>query len=308
MGKHPTELVFGSVQLGLCYGAANKTGKPSHEAAMRLVRRAADAGIKEFDTARAYGDSEERLGLALAGKSVRIVTKLSPLVDLPADASLEEVRAATDASIEASRQALGRERLDCLLLHRAGHRVAYDGAIWERLLERVMEGSVAMLGVSVQSPPEALDALACPDVKHIQMPYNLLDRRWREAGVPAAIIARGDVTVHARSIFLQGLLAANDPVLWPRVPGADATALVCLIAELTREFGRKSAADLCLAYVRGQSFIDGAVVGIETEAQLEDNLRLAATAPLGVRECAEIEARIPSLPEALLNPALWPKT
>ena len=47
------------------------------------------------------------------------------------------------------------------------------------------------LGVSVQSPQEALTALACSDVRHIQMPFNLLDWRWREAGAiaaPAAVI------------------------------------------------------------------------------------------------------------------------
>ena len=64
--QRPAELVLGSVQLGLDYGAANRTGKPSHEAALRLVRRAAESGVKTFDTARAYGDSEERLGEALA--------------------------------------------------------------------------------------------------------------------------------------------------------------------------------------------------------------------------------------------------
>ena len=62
----PAELVLGSVQLGLAYGAANRTGKPSRGQACRLVSRAVDAGITKFDTARAYGDAEERLGEALA--------------------------------------------------------------------------------------------------------------------------------------------------------------------------------------------------------------------------------------------------
>ncbi|MEI9932702.1 MAG: aldo/keto reductase [Rhizomicrobium sp.] len=54
---------MGSVQLGLAYGAANRTGKPSHEEALRLVARATEGGISQFDTARAYGDSEDRLGI-----------------------------------------------------------------------------------------------------------------------------------------------------------------------------------------------------------------------------------------------------
>ncbi|MDE2133351.1 MAG: aldo/keto reductase [Alphaproteobacteria bacterium] len=307
MGERAAELVLGSVQLGLAYGAANKTGKPSHRAALRLVRRAADAGVTQFDTARAYGDSEERLGEALDGLPIRAITKLSPLTGLPACAGPAEVRDAVDASIAESLYALRRKRIDCLLLHRASHMTAFGGAVWERLLERLEDGSVSALGVSVQSPQEALDALACSGVRHIQMPFNLLDWRWREAGVVAEITKRADVTVHARSVFLQGLLATDDPAIWPRIEGVTPQSVLGLIAGLAEEFGRESPADLCLAYARGQSFIDGVVVGLETEEQLDANLRLALKRPLGAAECALAEARLPRLPERLLDPAQWPK-
>src|SRR5213075_2835853 len=98
----PAELVMGSAQLGLVYGAANRTGKPTREAAVRLVQRAADSGVAAFDTARAYGDAEERLGEALRGRKVTTVTKLAPLSELPADASAATVQAAVDASVEQS--------------------------------------------------------------------------------------------------------------------------------------------------------------------------------------------------------------
>ncbi|MGA7676296.1 MAG: aldo/keto reductase [Rhizomicrobium sp.] len=307
MAKRSAELVLGSVQLGLTYGVANKTGKPSHDAALRLARQAADAGVTQFDTARAYGDSETRLGEALDGRAIRAITKLSPLADLPAGAGRDEVRDAVDASITESLTALRRKHIDCLLLHRASHMSAFGGAIWERLLERLEDGSVAALGVSVQSPQEALDALACSGVRHIQMPFNLLDWRWREVGVIAQLEKRADVTVHARSVFLQGLLAANDPKIWPRIEGVDPPAVSRLIAGLAEEFGRESSTDLCLAYARGQNFIDGVVVGLETEEQLDANLRLSLKRPLDEAECALIEARLPRLPARLLDPAQWPK-
>ncbi len=304
----PAELVLGSVQLGLPYGAANRTGLPSRRAAHSLVHRAADAGITTFDTARGYGESETRLGEALGpARKVHTITKLSPLADLAADAPREVVRAAVDASIEQSLAALQRERLDCLLLHRAWHMTSHGGAIWERLIERLEDGTVLALGVSVQSPAEALAALESKDVQHIQLPFNLLDGRWRKAGVIDRIHARSHITIHARSVFLQGLLAANDPTIWPRIPDVDACALVDLIAELTAEYDRKNAADLCLAYARGQNWVDGVVVGMETEDQLEANLRLFVRPPLGAEDCARIERRVPALPDALLDPAQWPK-
>jgi len=302
---NPAELVLGSVQLGLAYGAANRTGKPSRHAALRLVRRAAQSGITKFDTARAYGDSEERLGEAL-DKRARAITKLSPLSELAHDASREDVVAAVDASLAQSLAALRRDRIDCLLLHRASHMSAWDGAVWNRLIEKLEDGTVLALGVSVQSPAEALEALARPDVRHIQLPFNILDWRWREAGVIDDIAERPHVTIHARSVFLQGILAAEDPAVWPSVEGVDAGAVLTELARIAEDFGRESVADLCLAYARGQNWIDGVVVGMETERQLDDNLRLFVRPPLAVEDCDAIARRVPRVPSQLLNPALWP--
>jgi len=304
----PAELVLGSVQLGLAYGAANRTGMPSHGAALKLVHRAADAGITKFDTARSYGESENRLGEALEARSgVRTVTKLSPLNELAPGASRDDVREAVDRSIWASLLALRRARLDCLLLHRAAHMFAFNGWIWERLLEHLEDGTVLSLGVSVQTPEDALSALNCLDVTHIQLPFNLLDWRWRESGAIARIRGRAHLTVHARSVFLQGLLAADNASVWPKVGGVNAPDLVDFLSELARQFERTSTADLCLAYARGQDWIDGVVVGMETEEQLEMNLRLSARPPLSAEDCAEIERRVPRVPAQLLNPAEWPK-
>jgi aryl-alcohol dehydrogenase-like predicted oxidoreductase len=75
---------------------------------------------------------------------------------------------------------------------------------------------------------------------------------------------------------------------------------------LAREFQREGIADLCLAYVRGQDWIDGVVVGMETDDQLDSNLRLFTKSPLNAAECEAVARRIPHMPEQLLNPALWP--
>ena len=79
------------------------------------------------------------------------------------------------------------------------------------------------------------------------------------------------------------------------------------ITVLVRDLQRDSAADLCLAYARGHAAINGLVVGLETEAQLEANLALFAKPPLSAEDCARVKAFLPRLPEQLLNPALWPK-
>ena len=305
-GEHPASLVLGYVQLGLAYGAANRTSMPSRNNPLKLLRRAANAGVFEFDTARASGDSEHQLGEALEGKRAHTMTRLSPLTGLSTDASRTDVRAAVDDSIADSLAALRRDRLDCLLLHRAAHMTAFNGAIWQRLVEHIEDGLILSLGVSVQSPQEALAALEHPDVRHLQLPFNILDWRWRERCVVDRIRTRPHVTVHARSVFLQGILAAEDSSVWPVIEGVDAAAVLARIAEIAKQFGRESAADLCLAYARGQNWIDGVIVGMENEDQLDTNLRLFVRPPLAQEDCEEIAYLLPRVPVKLLDPAQWP--
>jgi spore coat polysaccharide biosynthesis protein SpsF len=303
----PPELVLGTVQLGLPYGAANSAGKPPRAAAVHLVRHALSAGISTFDTARAYGDSEEILGAALARCSARIVTKLSPLTELSSAANAEEVCAVVDRSVSQSMAALRHGRLDTVLLHRAEHLTSFGGVVWQRLVELQRDGTIGTLGVSVQSPEEAHTALDEAEVRHIQLPFNLLDWRWQEDGVIDRLHARPDVTVHLRSVFLQGLLASHDPALWPQVKNVNAHRMIEAIDELVAEFGRESAADLCLAFARGQDWADGVVIGMETEDQLRANLGLIEFRPLDAESCRRIAQRLPRAPVELLNPALWPK-
>jgi aryl-alcohol dehydrogenase-like predicted oxidoreductase len=273
---------------------------------MRLVHRAADSGIAEFDTARGYGDSEDRLGEALTGRTARIITKLSPLGDLPANASRDGVRDAVNRSVAESLAALRQDSLACVLGHRGAHLTAFGGAVWERLTELKSSGVIRMLGVSVQSPAEALAALEHPNVEHIQLPFNVLDWRWQAAGIPERVRSR-NVTIHARSVFLQGLLATNDSAAWPAVPGVDPNNVIEWLNTQCDEFLRVNTADLCLAYVRAQNWIDGAVVGVETEEQLEANLRLWENPPLTPQECGALEHTRPHMQAEILDPARWPQ-
>lgn len=308
MTKRRAELVLGTVQLGVPYGAANSTGMPPRETAIRLLRRAASMGVAAFDTARAYGDAEDRIGSAFEGATpVETITKLDPLARLPDDASPADAEAATDESVARSLVALKRTSLDTLLLHRAAHVTSHNGAIWNRLNELRKAGVIGRIGVSAQSPEDAHLALAAEGLGHIQLPFNVLDWRWAERGVIEVLRRRRDVTVHARSIFLQGLLAREDANLWPHITGVDPDRILFTLNSLARALNRKNAADLCLAYARGQDFIDGVVVGMETENQLSENLRLYVERPLSADECTIVANRMPRVPVQLLDPALWPR-
>lgn len=306
--KRP-QLVLGAAQLGLAYGAANAAGFLSGSDAARLLDEAWSAGVRAIDTARAYGESEGRIGSWLAaagaGATVEIVTKLDPLAHLTAGSAPADVRAAVEKSVAESAAALGRDRIDVLILHRCTHRTAWGGACWTRLLEAREAGLIGRLGVSAQSPDELLAAISDPNVQHVQFPYNLLDYRWDEAGVPLALSRRPDVRVHVRSALLQGLLSLAPHARWPALPGFDPGEITRGVSDLVERLGRQGPVDLALAYVLSQGWIDGVVIGMETPAQLRDNLVLMARPPLAASELELVRRDRPRAPARLLDPSLW---
>ena len=303
-------MVLGTAQLDLPYGIANTTGRLREQAAVELVRTAIRRGIRTIDTARAYGDAERRIGMTLADRrsaDVTVVTKLSPLADVPSHAAPEIAVATAADSLAASRQALKTERLDVVLLHRADHRTKWNGTVWQLLLKGRDSGQIGRIGISAHLPDEALAALNDVDVTHLQMPFNLLDHRWDEAGVVDAIRARPDVTVHIRSVLLQGLLTGLAPARWPAGTGVDPDELLHRLTVLQRKLGRVSLIDLSIAYARGQEWVDGIVIGMETPEQLSANLALFERDPLTQHEISLVLAALPRVSETLLDPSKWPQ-
>lgn len=301
-------LVLGSAQLGLPhYGRTNRTGQLPRTSALQLVRGAVTHGVREFDTARAYGEAEELLGAAVVGlgSSPRLITKLDPLAELKPEDRRDAVRIAVEASVFRSCRELRRNVLPVVLLHRWSHRNDWQGAVWERLVELQTAGVIERLGASVSTPAEAAAALADAAIQHLQFPFNLLDHRWRSAGIDELARQRPDVAIHVRSVFLQGLLL-NSAEFWPSIPGVDPADLLARLDDGVSRLGRQDRMDLCLAYVRSQPWIHGVVVGVDSSLQLLEIIGHFRRASLPQAVGAELAAEFAGLPEALLNPALWP--
>jgi aryl-alcohol dehydrogenase-like predicted oxidoreductase/spore coat polysaccharide biosynthesis protein SpsF (cytidylyltransferase family) len=300
-------MTLGTVQLGMEYGAVNRVGKPRRSAAIEIVRQAIAHGVNALDTASCYGDSEQILGEALSGawrSRAEVITKLDPFAEIASDESASQVRAAVERSVDDSCRALGVDRLAVLLLHRWNHHDAWGGAAWKHLVELRDDGKIGKLGVSISEPWEALAALEDPDIQHVQLPMNVLDGRWKTHGIDHELAQRPEIVVHARSTFLQGILL-HPADCWPVSGEYDAQGCVERLHMLVTKFDRENIADLCLAYVRAQSWITSLVVGCETTAQLKENLKFFRLPALTLEQCEEIEHSLPPAPNDLLNPAKW---
>src|SRR5467141_3083494 len=63
-------LVLGAAQFGMPYGIANTAGQPDSSTIIEIVSAVWSRGVRFFDTAQAYGASEEALGQALMRLSI----------------------------------------------------------------------------------------------------------------------------------------------------------------------------------------------------------------------------------------------
>jgi spore coat polysaccharide biosynthesis protein SpsF len=289
-------LALGTAQFGMPYGVTRTSGPPGPDMAVAIIRRAVRAGVKWIDTAAAYGTAESRVGEALAGfDAASVVTKLSsteqggvPLTPL--------------GSLYRSLHRLKRESVSSALLHDFRDFHAGTGEGWAALREATQSGLVDRIGISVYEPDEAIGALEDENLGHLQIPINMLDWRWDEiAG--NALAARHDVVVHARSVFLQGLLL-DDGENWP-VPNHDALGILQEIDRLVVDLGRRDRVDLCLAFVLGIPWVDAAVIGVETIAQLDHSLEAVTAPPLSGEERNVVATRLGRVPESLLDPRKW---
>jgi aryl-alcohol dehydrogenase-like predicted oxidoreductase len=306
-GSDQAVLVLGTAQLGGPYGITNVTGTPDDRAAARLLRAAADLGVTHLDTARAYGQSEQRIGTLLrsaGGPALRLITKVAPLEPTPTrDAAA--VRAAVERSVNRSVAELDAAAPPTVLLHRARDADAAGGAGWERLREYAAAGITDRIGVSVQSPAELRAVIGLPDLGYLQLPCNVLDRRWLTDDVTGLLAGHPDVVVTARSIYLQGLLATGGSVRWPYLDDERRDRVLLTLDRLATELGRAGRTDLCAAYVLSLPWVTSVVVGMETGPQLRANVQLATAAPLTAAERARVLDALPAVPVDLLDPSRW---
>lgn len=302
-------MVLGAAQFGLIYGIANANGQPTQSQVNAIVHSAISNGVQYIDTARAYGESEQVLGAALSGgwhSRATIITKLSPLDECPPDATPDEVKAYVEQSVYKSCHALGVKSLDVLMLHRAQHLTSWQGAVWQCLYELKQQNLLNRLGVSVQTPDEAILALDVETVEFIQLPFNILDHRW-DAVIEKISRVRDHrpLVIHARSVLLQGLLTTSNVDLWQQACCSNATEILRWLRGKADLHADGDVIDLSLKYVFSQDWVDGVVIGVDTRKQLTDNLAKITSENWSEAELKVISKNRPHVSVAMLNPAEW---
>lgn len=293
-------ICLGTAQFGLPYGITNAAGQVAEAEVQALLENAASAGLTFLDTAQAYGDAEAVLGRTLPpGHSFKLISKLQ--------SQSQPTFTADDCFIweqafECSLVRLGQSYLDALLLHSAGDLRKPGGEhLREWLLSLRERGLVRRLGVSIYGSCD-LDGVSPELLDLVQLPLSLYDQRLLSDGTIARLRAQG-CEVHARSLYLQGLLL-SPTANWPAwVDPADCKHHARL-ENLATDRGC-TLLECALGFARAQQDLEAVVLGLCSRRELEQLLQAwHKTSPWNGNEWSQW-----SLDRSeILDPRRWPQS
>lgn len=238
------------------YGISSGT----YEDRVKMVRLGYEKGLRYFDTARIYGDSEKILGEALAGVQDDIYIASKVLVG-----SAGEVR----KSVEDSLTQLKASRIDCMQLHGPViERQGYDGCMpfVEELVKMRGEGLFTYIGMTGHSRFEEMYKLIDSgvfDTLLIEFGYFHKGYNTRHSN---RSLANRDLCVARASELNMGILGMK--VMGASIFGHNATQLV-------PEYDKAAATKLPAAAIRwvlNDSRIHLLNIGVSIPADLDANI------------------------------------
>lgn len=284
------KIALGTAQFGLPYGLANQRGQITQVEAVEILKIARRAGIDTIDTAISYGDSEACLGRA-GISDLKVVTKLPPLPHQCADIN-QWVR-------DQVHESLCRLGIGCLygvLLHQPAQLGGEHGDLLAASLRSLKsDGLVEKIGLSIYSPTE-LELAHDLSIDLIQAPFNIFDRRISNSGWLERLADRG-VEVHARSVFLQGLLLMSSESILPKF--RPWTKVLTDWHKWLSSNPKITPLHACLGFILNYPQITRVVVGVDSSRQFEQ--LLAATEMPLINDLPDFSCT----DEMLINPSNW---
>lgn len=255
-------LGFGCMRLPVRSGGLNSVDVDENEA-IRLVRRAIEGGVNYFDTAYTYhgGRSESVLGMALREgyrERVHVATKLPTwLVQGPED---------FDRILGEQLKRLECETIDCYLFHALNRKNWREVVLRHGLLEKaaaaLADGRIKYLGFSFHDDFSTFDEiLSASDLwSFCQIQYNYVNVNEQAGRSGLCLAADRGVGVVVMEPLLGGRLA--DP--------PEEIRQVMEAFPLSR-----TPVEWALNWLWDQPEVSVVLSGMNSAAQLEENLRLA---------------------------------
>jgi aryl-alcohol dehydrogenase-like predicted oxidoreductase len=291
------KLGLGTVQFGLDYGISNRNGQTEVREVTSILQLAGANGVNLLDTAPAYGYSEQALGTYQDLQTFSIVTKTPSFAG--AKITSEDINKLYRV-FQASLHQLRTSKIYGLLVHNANDITKPNGKLLlEAMADLKHKGLVKKIGVSIYNRQQIDSILSIYPIDLVQVPINVLDQRLLEKSYLASLKKAG-IEIHARSIFLQGLLL---------MPPSSLPQHFQVIHPLMEKYHKLIAEEgitplqAAINFVKRQKEIDYLITGVTSTAELADIIEAFETNTEVYIDFGEFACSS----ESIVNPSLWPK-
>jgi uncharacterized protein len=254
------KLILGTVQFGLDYGINNSEGKPDIKSVKSILEYAISQKIHILDTADAYGNSSEIIGMFNRQTTDRfdIITKFK---------NIEKSTLSVEKWINESISKLNVNSLWGCMFHSADD-YFNNSEILNEFVKFQQTGIIKYIGVSIYTNKQFEVVINDQRVNLIQLPYNLLDNIKIRGELIEKAKEKGKI-IHVRSVFLQGLFFMNISKLPDKL--LPLKPLLTKLHNLTEEY-EISMESMALNYCMNNENIDGILIGIDSVEQLKLNV------------------------------------
>lgn len=268
---------------------------------MAALHRALDLGVNFFDTADVYGDGRSEQLIARLRRERKepfhVATKagrrLNPHVaDGYNEKNLTEF-------VERSLKNLETDCLELVQLHCPPTEVYYRPEVFGIMDNLAKAGKIRHYGVSVEKVEEAMKAIEYPNVKTVQIIFNMFRRRPSELFFAEAIRRKVGIIVRVplASGLLSGKLSANSSFAsddhrnfnrygqafdrGETFSGVDYDTGLAAVDKLRKLVPRGATLpQMALRWILMFRAVSCVIPGVRNVAQMEDNARAASLKPI----------------------------
>lgn len=287
------KLILGTAQMGLDYGINNHEGKIRLNESLSILKFAYKNGIKNIDCAESYGNIHEIIGYFHKNNSkyrFHVHTKISRL----------NLKTEISTKVKEFTNQLNSNKVHSLMFHSYTTYLENKKNL-KQLIKLKEDGIINLIGVSVYSNKEIKCLLNDNEIDLIQIPFNILDNSIEKRNLLEKAKINGKI-IQARSVFLQGLFFKD-----PNENNIIVEKLRDELKEIKKisSENNMSIINLALSYVLNQEYIDNVLIGVDSLAQLKQNLK-SVDKEISKNIILSIE-KIKTKNKDFLNPITWLK-
>ncbi len=163
-----------TVRLGRTEIVVNKNGfgalpiqRVSKEEAAKILRKAYDNGVRLFDTARAYSDSEEKIGYALSDVREKIYITTKTMAESEGDFWKD---------LDTSLEKLGTDYIDVYQFHNPSFcpKPGGEDGLYDAMLKAKEQGKIRYIGITNHRLAVAKEAIESGLYDTLQFPFSYL--------------------------------------------------------------------------------------------------------------------------------------